>query len=229
MLGINYSTPNTPFYFFLNNDCVFINDVVSILAGFLKNNPTAGIVTPQMFSPDLRKQASFGYFPSIGNIILGRRFMQFFNKEMYRSNKAEYTMPVIIPYATGSALFIRSEYFKMIGGFDTNYFLYCEEEDICKRMNKKKWSIHLVPEAKFIHFGGGSTNRNLDIDKEFYISFLYFIRKFYSYPVRLILQLLYVVKLLRKFYKNKNNLKLGIFVLQGAPMSKSLKHRYGAS
>jgi GT2 family glycosyltransferase len=226
MLGVQHANPTSSFFFFLNNDCTLINDVTSILSDFLKNTPNAGIVTPQMFSPDMIRILSFGYYPSVGAILFGYGFMRLFHKEMFRSNIVEYHSPVTIPYASGSALFVRADYFKQLGGFDTSYFLYCEEEDICMRMQKHHWDVYLVPHAKFIHYGGGSTNRNLAIKKEFYISYLYFIRKFYSLPSRIALQLLFFIKLVRKFYKDIEFVKLAVFVLQGAPMKESLRIKH---
>jgi len=224
MLGVQHSS-NPSYYFFLNNDCIFVNDVITTLANFLENNKSAGLVTGQMFAPDMKRQSSFGYYPSVGGILLGNGFMRMFKAEMFRSNKVEYPKPVIIPYATGSAMFVRAEYFASLGGFDTNYFLFCEEEDICRSMQKRGWEIYLVPDAKFIHYGGGSTKRNLAVDKEFYISYLYFIRKHYGYFSRHILKWLYATKLFRKFYKDVKFAKLSFFVLKNAPMKESLRFK----
>jgi GT2 family glycosyltransferase len=223
MFGVQHASQGSIYYYFLNNDCQFLSDNISILANFLKNNPKTGIATPQMYSDDLKIQPSFGYYPSIGDILLGHGFMRWVNPMMYPSQRKEYHLPVSVPYATGSAMFVRVDYFALLGGFDTNYFLYCEEEDLCMGMRRKGWEINLVPEAKFIHYGGGSTKRNLAIEKEFYISYLYFIRKFYSPPQRLLLQLLYSLKLLRKFYKSVNFFKLAFFIFRGAPLKESLK------
>ena len=225
MLGVQHAANDTSFYFFLNNDCVFIDDVISTLATFLLNNPSVGLVTGQMYSASMQRQASFGYYPSIGAILLGHSFMRIFDSVMYRSNKVEYPQPVSIPYATGSAMFVNAEYFAALGGFDTNYFLFCEEEDICMSLQKRGWGIYLVPEAKFIHYGGSSTQRNLAVDKEFYISYLYFMRKHYGYLSRAVLKLLYAIKLFRKLYKDVKFAKLSFFVLKNAPMKESLRFK----
>ena len=225
MLGVQHASYDASFYFFLNNDCVLINDVISTLAAFLLNNPSVGLVTGQMYSANMQRQSSFGHYPSIGAILLGHSFMRIFNTEMFRSNKTEYQQPVSIPYATGSAMFVKAEYFASIGGFDTNYFLFCEEEDICRCLQKRGWKIYLAPEAKFIHYGGASTQRDLAVDKEFYISYLYFIRKHYGYLSRTVLKLLYAIKLFRKLYKDVKFAKLSFFVFKNAPMKESLRFK----
>jgi GT2 family glycosyltransferase len=224
MMGVQHASASS-YYFFLNNDCVFLNDVIATLIEFLDQNQSAGVITGQMYSANMERQPSFGYYPSVPAILFGHGLMRIFCKDLYRSNKAEYHQPVIIPYTTGSAMFVRANYFASLGGFDTNYFLFCEEEDICMTMRRKGWGVYLVPAAKFIHYGGGSTNRNLDIDKEFYISYLYFIRKHYGCINRLVLKILYTTKLFRKLYKGRKFLKLSWFVLKGAPMKYSLRFK----
>jgi len=224
MLGVQH-TNASEYFFFLNNDCIFINDVITTLSVFLDQNPSAGIITGQMYSANMQRQSSFGYYPSVPAILLGHGFMRLFCKDLYRSNKQEYSQPVTIPYTTGSAMFVRAAYFGSLGGFDTNYFLFCEEEDICMAMRRNGWGVYLVPEARFVHYGGGSTERNLAIDKEFYISYLYFIRKHYGFIGRFVLKILYAVKLFRKLYKNIKYAKLSFFVLKGAPMKYSLRFK----
>jgi GT2 family glycosyltransferase len=224
-LGVQFASPSADYYFFLNNDCVVLNDVVSILATFLKDHPRAGVATGQMYSPDMARQASFGHFPSLGGILFGRGLMRLFDKELYRSSRTEYRAPVTVPYVTGCAMFVRKEPFVRLGGFDTSYFLYCEEEDLCMGMRRHGWDTYLVPEARFVHHGGASTVQGLAIEREFYISFLYFLRKFYSWPSRVMIQLFYVVKLLRKTFRASAYARLGWFVLRGAPAKSSLRFR----
>src|ERR1035437_10374937 len=69
ILGVQHAAGDASFYFFLNNDCVFINDVISTLTEFLLNNQSVGLVTGQMYSANMQRQSSFGYYPSIGAIL----------------------------------------------------------------------------------------------------------------------------------------------------------------
>ncbi len=74
-------------------------------------------------------------------------------------------------------MFFRRSVFADAGGLDTNYFLYCEEEDICLRLKNRGHTIFYVPSAVISHLGGGSTERDINIEKEFYISLFYFLNK----------------------------------------------------
>jgi cellulose synthase/poly-beta-1,6-N-acetylglucosamine synthase-like glycosyltransferase len=59
----------------------------------------------------------------------------------------------------GAAMLLRQEALKQIGLLDEAYFMYSEEIDLCLRLRRANWSIHWVPEAKIIHFGGQSTRQ----------------------------------------------------------------------
>lgn len=126
-------------------------------------------------------------------------------------------------------MFIRAIPFEEIGGFDTNYFLYCEEEDIALRLSRKGGYTYLVPEAQYQHFENKSSvsesTIRLPFLKEFYISFLYYFRKNYSLTYARAMQIIHFFKLLRKFYKNRGYITLAFFVARGAPVNQSLRFK----
>jgi GT2 family glycosyltransferase len=63
----------------------------------------------------------------------------------------------------GSAMFFNKKNFKKINGFDKNIFLYFEENDICKRFEKKKIKMYYVLNSFIKHQGGQSaSNKNND-------------------------------------------------------------------
>jgi GT2 family glycosyltransferase len=126
-------------------------------------------------------------------------------------------------------MFIRAIPFEKIKGFDTRYFLYCEEEDIALRLRREGFSTYLVPAAKYQHFVSRSTQQegsiNLPFLKEFYISFLYYFGKNYGPFHRLFIQLFYVIKIGRKVFSNLDYGRLAWFILRGAPEKESLRYR----
>jgi GT2 family glycosyltransferase len=223
MFGVQYT--NSKYVFFLNNDTLLLNDCLSILFKFMKEHDTVGICSGQMYNTDQSFHKSFSYFPTVGMKLLGPGFLRLFNKAKYPKSKKEYTTPLKVDFVTGAAMFVDFEKFASIGGFDTNMFLYCEEEELTLRLNKNGYSAYLNPEAKFIHHMGKSTNRNLNVEKENYISLLYYQRKHNSVLSYSILKFFYFFKHIKKTYKHLDYLKLAIFILRGAPMKYSLKHK----
>lgn len=212
------------YFFFLNNDTVFMNDVIGILFRFMESDTTAGVCTAQMFDGNYSFTKSFHYFPSIVESVLGVGFARLLMPARYPTNRKKYETPVSVPYVTGSAMFCRREALAAVGGMDVTHFLYWEEQDLCLRVHKAGMTVYLVPQAQFVHFYGKSTARNYRIAAEEMISMFHFLRKHYSFLHRSSLRLFYFFKHLRKFYKGFDYVRLAFFVLAGAPMSASLRY-----
>lgn len=211
------------YYFFLNNDCLLLNDAVTALHEFFERTPGAALAAPQLFSDDGGRHCSFDYFPTLGLKLLGVAFCRFRHPERYPRKDLVYDRPLKVDLVSGSAMFVRADSFDAIGGFDTTFFLYCEEEDIALRLTAAGGEVFLVPEAQIRHSGGASTEPSQAILREFYISFLYLYRKHYGWFRAQVLRLFLFVKLFRKLTSEK--CRLALFVLSGAPLSRSLRHR----
>ena len=122
-------------------------------------------------------------------------------------------------------MFLKTEDFIKVGGFDTQIFLYYEETDLCIRLSKIGKNAFLVPKAEFIHYHGASTEKSLAIKKELKISLLYVMKKHYGtwgyQSVRMFLILKYG---LSSLVKSKNRPILSL-IWRGAPMSESLQYK----
>lgn len=223
MMGVQFAAAR--YYYFLNNDCLFINDCLRILFEFCEQHPNVALCSGQMYDEKMDPQVTFVYFPTLSSKLLGTGFMRLFYPSRFPKRKSTYTQPLKVDLVSGSSMFVRSAVFEEIGGFDTTYFFYCEEEDIALRIYGKKYDTYLVPEARFQHLGGKSTHRNLLIEKEFYISFLYLYRKHYGRFKTILMQVFLFFKLARKTFRHRNFMILAFFVLSGAPLYKSLRHQ----
>jgi GT2 family glycosyltransferase len=214
---------NARYLFFLNNDTLLLNDCITLLSSFMDAHPQVGICTAQMYNSDSSFHFSFTYHPTAATYWLGTGLLKLCNPDAYPSKKKVYTKPLKVDVVTGAALFVRKNAFDKVGGFDTAYFLYCEEEDLCKQMANFGYDVYLVPEAKFIHHGGSSTKPGLPMLKENAISKLIYHRKFAS-KVGLFMVWLYLIfKNLKKGFKHKDYLRLTWFIIKGAPPESSLR------
>lgn len=223
MLGVQFISAK--YYFFLNNDCRLQNDCLNILFNFCENNSMVALCSPQLFSEDNKHHPCIDYFPYLITKIFGLGILKFSYGHRYIKRKGVYDEPVQVDVVSGSQMFARAESFNDIGGFDTTFFLYCEEEDIAYRLSQTGHTTYLVPEAKNTHIGGASTTPSLDIRKEFYISFLYFYRKHFGIIKQQALKIILTLRLLRKSLTNMENFKLAIFIASGAHFKHSLKHK----
>jgi GT2 family glycosyltransferase len=75
---------------------------------------------------------------------------------------------VVVDYAVGAYLLCRVAALRSVGGFDERFFLYSEEEDLCRRLGEAGWQTLLVPSARVIHEG---TTSSEGVDKAVMSSF----------------------------------------------------------
>ncbi len=79
--------------------------------------------------------------------------------EVLEEDEGQYDSTREVFWASGAALFIRSEIWNSIGGLDTDYFAHMEEIDLCWRLKNKGFSIVAVPEARVWHLGGATLSK----------------------------------------------------------------------
>lgn len=221
MLGVNNS--NAEYYAFINNDSLLENDCLSIMLKEMETNSKIGICGPLCYNEKGNLLPTLDYFASPLKEFLGRKILHFLNPKKYTNRLEIPSLAKEGQLVAGSFMLINSIDFHKIGGFDTNIFLYYEETDLCLRLNKIKKFAYLIPNARFIHFHGGSTPKSEKIKIELKISLLYVIRKHYSYfSYKLLLIYLQIKYFLSSTVKPKHR-KLFLILLKGAPLSKSLK------
>jgi hypothetical protein len=62
-------------------------------------------------------------------------------------------------------MFARRSVLTAVRGFDEDFFLYGEDEDLCLRIRKAGWEIGCMEEAVVVHVGGQSERRTLSPEK----------------------------------------------------------------
>ena len=92
----------------------------------------------------------------------------------------------------GFAMFLNLEQFNDVGFFDSNFFIYLEEIDLCKRLRQRNKKIYLDKNIKINHLGGSSHNKKIDFEMElsrnwhWMWSTFYFNKKHYGFFISLI-------------------------------------------
>ena len=102
--------------------------------------------------PDLR-QIWTEFFPTPGRLIEGP-----FNGRYPRARYAA-ACPFEVDFTLGATMMLKREVIQRTRGFNTDYFLYCEEIDWAWRIKRAGWRIVCVPGARVTHLGGGSTSQ----------------------------------------------------------------------
>jgi hypothetical protein len=161
-IGIKASTGN--YIFLLNPDTEIFKNTLSQLVCYLDNNPTVGIVGPQVLSSDGRIQHVKRRFPSlISELVLYSRLFKFLHiaSVHQHSYMTDFLDDAImqVDWIKGCAMLIRRKLFDIIGYFDEQFFMYYEEVDFCKRSVKAGWEVHYFGSTKIIHHKGKSSNQ----------------------------------------------------------------------
>lgn len=104
-----------------------------------------------------------------------KSYLNNFNKDL--SEKERY-----VDWASGCSLVIRREVWKRLEGFDENFFLYCEDEDLCFRAQKLGYKILYVPKIIVVHHEGGSAKGDIKelVLRQRVLSEVYFLKKHFS-------------------------------------------------
>jgi GT2 family glycosyltransferase len=59
-------------------------------------------------------------------------------------------------WLSGALLLIRANIFQRVSGFDPDFFMYCEDEDLCYRIKQLNLALISLPDLEVYHLGGAS-------------------------------------------------------------------------
>ena len=104
--------------------------------------------------------------------------------------------------------------------FDENFFMYLENDDLCKRLNKKNENIYIIPKSKIKHLGGQAVNdkykTEIELSRNWHWAWskFYFNKKHYGYIFALLNGLPNFISSISKFifYLILNNKKKNIYL-----------------
>ena len=70
-----------------------------------------------------------------------------------------------VAWVSGAALMIEHAAFDAVGGFDENFFLYKEDEDLCLRLRRIGGQIRYEPAVVVLHHGSVVAERRAELDR----------------------------------------------------------------
>jgi N-acetylglucosaminyl-diphospho-decaprenol L-rhamnosyltransferase len=147
--------------FLLNPDTVVLDHAVEQMVAYLDQNPTVGIVGAHTLNTDGTHQSTRRRFPTFTSALFESTWLQPYAPQslLNRFYAVDIADNAIAPvdWVQGSALMARREVYEQIGGLDTNFVMFSEEVDWCKRAKDHGWEVIYHGQAQIIHHGGQST------------------------------------------------------------------------
>jgi hypothetical protein len=148
-----------------NPDLVVLPGETEKLVAWMEAHPEVGICGPRLLNPDRTVQASRFSFhglwtPVFRRTVLGRTSWGRRQLARYFMQETPTDQPQEVDWILGAAMLIRRELLDKIGLFDERFFMYFEEEDLCRRAWLGGFKVVYAPVADFLHFyGRGSQTR----------------------------------------------------------------------
>jgi GT2 family glycosyltransferase len=176
----------------LNSDTVLINDAISLAYAYMEEHKTVGVISAQLQYPDGRIQSVCQRFPSIkysaiellrlqklmpaekkGRVLLGAFF--------------DHKATVQCDWVWGAFFFFRSEVLEKLpdGKLNEDYFMYIEDMQWCMDIRRLGYEVHYFPDAKLIHYMGGSSGSKNELMQKNTDDFL---KKNYSLLERVVIK-----------------------------------------
>ena len=146
------------YYLPLNSDAVLHPGFIGAILEAADARPEMGLFAPQIEYDDGEVQTSNFRFASPASELIRAAHSGPLTRLLKRY---EVALPgarseAQVEWASFACILLRGEMVDQIGPMDEGYFLYFEDAEYCMRARRAGWGIGLVPQARVIHFRGGS-------------------------------------------------------------------------
>ena len=153
-IGVNHAKGK--YVAIINPDIQIKAGSLDALYNFMESNPNVGMAVPHLFNIDGTHQYSIRGFitPSlfISRILThGKDSANNPKMKRYLCKGIDVEKVQPINWAVGAALFLPKDIYISLGGFDSDYFLYMEDEDLALRVWKSGHPVMYVPTSHMVH------------------------------------------------------------------------------
>jgi len=168
----------------LNPDVELKENCSKVMFDFMENHKDIDALGPQLLNPDGTIQPSCREFPDFSILLweltgLSLLFPKSKNFGGWRKGYFDFQSPREVDQPMGSCLFLRRKVIQKIGAFDEQFPIFFNDVDLCYRIKKSGGKLYFLPEAKALHYKGGSTRQaKPEMILSSHLSFFRFLSKY---------------------------------------------------
>jgi len=148
----------------LNSDAFLSAGALETAFDLMEGSPSIGLAGGRLVSRDGGWQPSARLFPSPLNDFLSLTGLSVrFPRSRFfgRADRtwADPMQAADVDWIPGAFSIIRRDLLEQVGRFDESFFLYYEEVDLCRRIQRAGYRIAYRPELQVVHIGGESSRQ----------------------------------------------------------------------
>lgn len=161
--NLNLKRASGRYFVIMNTDMTVTPATFTALKAFMDANPEAGAVCPKILNPDGSIQGLNKLHPTVWDLFLRRfmprPFLRYFKARLdaFEMRDVGYEKQYDVPSMSGCFMFCRADLLRSLGGFDEKYFLYFEDTDLCRRIQRTHRTVYF-PGAEVTHYWARSAH-----------------------------------------------------------------------
>jgi GT2 family glycosyltransferase len=162
--NVGWRVGSSRYCLFLNPDARIDQSSIAALVATLDRDESYGAAAPRIVFEDGSLDFSLRRYPRLRSTFAQALFLHrlfphaAWADEVIRDGRV-YETAGCAEWVSGACVLVRRSLLEELGGFDEDFFLYCEDIDLCRRIWDSGYRIWYEPRATAVHAGGGSAPR----------------------------------------------------------------------
>lgn len=157
---------------FLNPDTEIKDGNIIKVVDKFKENSNVAVIGPKLLTEEGEIQWWCAGKEVTLKQIVKNNFGVVESKKIWETEKEIFT-----DWVSGTAIALRKKIFMEVGGFDEKFFMYLEDEDLCRRIRSSGHKVLFCPEVAVLHRGGKSRHSLVRQKIQYYKSLGYYFKK----------------------------------------------------
>lgn len=170
---------------FLNSDTVMRTCTLSRMVACLDTQPDIGAVSCLQCNEAGRVLQSCFPFPSVRDHLRYSAWVPTIIKRVIGGGfELDSTVSQDVEWANGACLMVRKGLFDQLGGFDSRFFMYFEDVDLCRRIHQRGYRVWHAADCEVVHLiGRSSLEHREQLNIQWELSRILYVEKHFS-PIK---------------------------------------------